>query len=1211
MKRKFLLPTILSLISFCSSSTLGQPSEQADLPHSSRAVPDDSSAVQGVADLMSQQKYAEAEVLAREQLPRLTEQYGEESPQVVQVLDYLVRARWHQEKSKDPETVALAEKTVRLTRAVFGAKSMKASTSLSLLGDILYRSGEYERAQKLLKEALAIQEKELGPEDPSLLRTLTRLSKALSFARQHSQAEEIEKRILSIREKEYGPDHPTVAHSLHTLGNYAADAEEAMAFYKRALAIYEKAYGPEDLKVATVLRGLASIYSEKGDHKEAKRLSNRALEIQKKAFGPESHQVARALLDFSNTLEAQGDYMEAGRLLEKVLAIQEKTLGPGNATLMATHRLLGMIKEKQRRYTEARDSHAQALSIATKTLPMMNPFVTSTIADLSRMHMHLGEYQAAEALYEELLKNAEAVFGKEHLEIARILKKLTEIVSAKGDAVGAVPLAERRVSILEGVKGPDHLDVSKALMDRAELYFDVLDIPAGRGDLERAIAILEAAFGKDDLPVGAALNQAALLFIGIDEGHEALPYLEQAITICEQSDKGRPSFLAMMYMNMAEAYAALGNALKALTFIETAIEYLKKPETSGKGPLWESDPRMKLFFQVALAKHLINSGNFDRGLNLLDQILLVAEENLASQNPPDRSDVYRLFQIGISMVNAGAKERGEALSLRAVQTVEEVLGPDHVDLAESLEKLALHYRNIGDYPRAQSYYERILAIKRKAFGDQHPEVGKTLKSFAALLKTMADYPEAKNLLEEALEISEETFGPEHRQTAGILNDLGLLLSAMGDYDTAIRTFERALKSLEGSEANDLYAGYGWTNLADTYYKAGMVDRGMTANKKALSISEEVVGPESKVAAGNLINLGLGQAKNGQYDEAQAHFERALRIFQKDPSAREYLCIVYQDMAFLMMKRREREETQRYLSRARAEFESVFGTKHPFFGAYLGSEALILAFAQEDDAALDAVSQGLAVYRDHVVLTARSLSERQSLLYASRLTWLRSVLLSLAAHNPVPPYVEKAVNGLVQTRGVILDEMAARNQVAWADDSEIQGLFEEAAAARNRLARLVMLGGQSTGGKRFQELLERAGREKDATERALAERSLAFRERSQSERIGLPDVIQALPQASVLIAFVRYEQIDFLAPGADQEHVGGPDMAGGKPSTTPSYVAFVLSPESQEPHLVFLGPAAEIDQALRADDVVHLSSGDSKDRIPVAGTARTPLHSRLH
>ena len=58
-------------------------------------------------------------------------------------------------------------------------------------------------------------------------------------------------------------------------------------------------------------------------------------------------------------------------------------------------------------------------------------------------------------------------------------------------------------------------------------------------------------------------------------------------------------------------------------------------------------------------------------------------------------------------------------------------GPDHPDVATSLNNLAELYRAQGRYADAEPLYKRSLAIREKAFGPDHPDVATSLNNLAS------------------------------------------------------------------------------------------------------------------------------------------------------------------------------------------------------------------------------------------------------------------------------------------------------------------------------------------------------------------------------------------------------------------------------------------------------------------------------------------------
>ena len=126
------------------------------------------------------------------------------------------------------------------------------------LGQSLYEQGKYKES------AVAYQRcRQIRPDDGMVLNNT---AVSLMLAGDYATAEPLLRRALAIDEKSLGPDHPTVAIRLNNLavllpmkGDYAG----AEPLYRRALAIDEKALGPDHPDVARDLNDLAELLYEK------------------------------------------------------------------------------------------------------------------------------------------------------------------------------------------------------------------------------------------------------------------------------------------------------------------------------------------------------------------------------------------------------------------------------------------------------------------------------------------------------------------------------------------------------------------------------------------------------------------------------------------------------------------------------------------------------------------------------------------------------------------------------------------------------------------------------------------------------------------------------------------------------------------------------------------------------------------------------------
>jgi tetratricopeptide (TPR) repeat protein len=192
---------------------------------------------------------------------------------------------------------------------------------------------QYAKAEPLYERSLAIREKALGPEHPTVAKSLNNLAALYDSQGQYGKAEPLYQRSLGVSEKALGPEHPDVATSLNNLAElYYVQGQYAKAepLFQRSLAIREKAPGPEHPTVANSLNNLALLYHAQGQYAKAEPLYQRSLAIREKALGPEHPDVANSLNNLAALYYVQGQYAKAEPLYQRSLAIREKALGRGD-----------------------------------------------------------------------------------------------------------------------------------------------------------------------------------------------------------------------------------------------------------------------------------------------------------------------------------------------------------------------------------------------------------------------------------------------------------------------------------------------------------------------------------------------------------------------------------------------------------------------------------------------------------------------------------------------------------------------------------------------------------------------------------------------------------------------------------------------------------------------------------------------------------------
>ena len=146
-------------------------------------------------------------------------------------------------------------------------------------------------------------------------------------------------------------------------------------------------------------------------------------------------------------------------------------------------------------------------------------------------------------------------------------------------------------------------------------------------------------------------------------------------------------------------------------------------------------------------------------------------------------------------------------STRAASKIKESkLGPDHPDVATSLNNLAILYRDMGQYAKAEPLYRRSLKIYESKLGPDHPDVAMGLNNLANLYRDMGQYAKAEPLHQCTLKIYESQLGPDHPDLAQFgLHNLALLHAATEHWSEAVAETDRERRIVRRHVARTLPA----------------------------------------------------------------------------------------------------------------------------------------------------------------------------------------------------------------------------------------------------------------------------------------------------------------------------------------------------------------------------------------------------------------------
>ena len=554
---------------------------------------------------------------------------------------------------------------------------------------------------------------------------------------------------------------------------------------------------------------------------------------------------------------------------------------------------------------------------------------------------------------------------------------------------------------------------------------------------------------------------------------------------------------------------------------------------------------------------------------------------------PDRSSDYRASLASLE----------QALAL-----VEKDSGGNSKAVADICIQLSHLRYTLGEYRIGIELAQRALGIYQASLGPDDPAIARALALIGGSHSGAGDYAAAQPFLDRAIAIQERS-NPNGDVLAAVLNQAAFNLLRAGDYSRAKLVAERAIAIYEGVPASEEGAGQAYRVLAQILTEFGDQSGAARAEARALALIEKHAGPDDVRVADLLITIGNSAKDQSRLEQARGSFERAGAIYSKRLGPRNTRVGGALDslaQTLLLMKRYEpaREVFRRALSIQSealgprsawagnliqglakvaaatgdyAEAKRLYqqnldiwreqlGPTHPFTVVSLTNFADVLGHLGERQAAFATALDAARFRRDQIATTVRTVEERQALRYAGLKMTSLNTALTLALQGS-PEERREAWDMIVRTRALVLDEMAARRRaVRHSGDPRMPQLVEDLANARSELARMVVQGRGTRSNAEYENRLELGRARMQRAEQSLAVLSVGFRRELAKEKAGFADVTAALARGAALVAYSRYEHVDFAGHG----------------DPVPSYVAFVMRGGASAPGMVRIAAAKQVE-----------------------------------
>ncbi len=264
----------------------------------------------------------------------------------------------------------LLEQAVKVHQAALPATAVDRLFSESGLGTLYAWEGRFAMSHALL-DAVSQAASQLGELHPIYAESLVSLADVYRMEGDVSRREPLLRKALYIYEKSLGPDSPRVADTLLDISlDSLSEGKPAMAeaVLGRALAILRRAFGPDHTMVAVGEYRLAEAYIQLKKTAEAKLLLDHALRVEQATY-PDGHTAIADCFFALARLEAMQHHDgEAEQYCRTAIAMYEKSAPTSTGLRAALRQYAKLVRTHDSAEAKVLVTRAKELDQMAKTL---------------------------------------------------------------------------------------------------------------------------------------------------------------------------------------------------------------------------------------------------------------------------------------------------------------------------------------------------------------------------------------------------------------------------------------------------------------------------------------------------------------------------------------------------------------------------------------------------------------------------------------------------------------------------------------------------------------------------------------------------------------------------------------------------------------------------------------------------------------------------
>ena len=426
--------------------------------------------------------------------------YGLGTVEFSSAIDRLVFDLLTQGLANSEETLALAERAVRLKRQSYRESDPENATPLENLGRTRNLRGEHKLAIPSFEQACSLREETSADRVP-LATCLESMAVALIRTSRYSDAETALNRARDIRSSTTRPEPAALSHTiglLALLNRWAGRYDRAQALLDEAIATRQDDTAHD--------RDFVSLLLLKGDLLWLAGDIQRARESYTSATASAPDLLARGNVDSLVALRRQayaedalGNSSLAVMLARRAQGIGEIRLAPCHDERASILNDLAVMIENLGDYGTSRDLYERSLSEKRRCSSVNGADIVTPMLNIASVAERMGNYSEAERLYSDVLRNWSERYGPSHPFVALATENIASVALRSGKLAQSRTQWLRVLDMRRRSLGPDHPDVAWTLTNLGEVAAAAGDTAAATRYLDQSLEIYRRT-GVADFP---------------------------------------------------------------------------------------------------------------------------------------------------------------------------------------------------------------------------------------------------------------------------------------------------------------------------------------------------------------------------------------------------------------------------------------------------------------------------------------------------------------------------------------------------------------------------------------------------------------------------------------------------------------------------------------------------------------------------------------